>query len=281
MPGGRVVFIQRLDRLLVVDLQLLDQPFQRVGLERHAGRVARLEHLQHLAVEDLVNQAAWLLQDHAAVFRVGVRIQIRALVHKASAFDVDHHAVRIGQTVRFIGQITAAVIGRLGIDRCRMTTAPMAPRHGADIHRHFQAVAVVKVRAAHLGVIPRVAEIKPAPRRIGFKPTRGQHHRFRVERGNAVRPARHDAVHATALALRQPHRAGVVADLDTHRLGGLKPRLGQAHTFVHGTHERAFGPFYFAADAHSHDGMGELEMHASFFLDPAHRVIRFINQDGR
>ena len=70
--GRRVVRIQRLHCLLLVDLQLIDQTFERIRAERFARTVARLEQVEHLAVEDLVGQTLRLLQDHAAVFGIGI-----------------------------------------------------------------------------------------------------------------------------------------------------------------------------------------------------------------
>ena len=55
MLRGCVVLVQRADRLrLVVDVELGDEVLQRVGRDRLAGGVARLEQVDDLGVEDLV-----------------------------------------------------------------------------------------------------------------------------------------------------------------------------------------------------------------------------------
>src|SRR4029077_628440 len=101
-----------------------------------------------------------------------------------------------------------------------------------DVHRHLEPVAIVEIGAAHFGVVPRVTEIEPAPRRIGLESTGGEHHCFGIERGNAVGSARHHAVYAAGFALREPHGTRVIANFDAHRLRGFKPRLGQAYALV-------------------------------------------------
>src|SRR3712207_2577100 len=81
--GGGVVLVQRAYRLGAVDVELLDERLQRVGLVRLARLVTRLEELQHLAVEDLIDDALRLLEDETPVLGVGERVEIGAFVDPA------------------------------------------------------------------------------------------------------------------------------------------------------------------------------------------------------
>src|SRR6185436_9157368 len=113
--------------------------------------------------------------------------------------------------------------GSLGIDRGGVAAAPVAPRHRADLHRHPETVAVVEIGAAHLGMVPWIAEVAPPPFGIRFETAAREHHGLGVERGDAVGAAGDDAIHATALSLREARRAGVVEYLDVRLLGRLEP----------------------------------------------------------
>jgi len=63
--------VQRADRLrLVVDVELGDEVLQRVGRDRLAGGIARLEQVDDLGVEDLVSLGAGFGEDSAAVLGV-------------------------------------------------------------------------------------------------------------------------------------------------------------------------------------------------------------------
>ena len=277
----RVVGVERFECLLLVDLQLIDQAFKRVRAERLARRVTRLQQIEHLAVEDLVGEALRLLQDHAAVFGVGIRIEVSALIDPAVAFDVEHDALRVGKPVGLVGHVAAAVVGCGGNDRRRMTAAPVAPRHGANVERHLQAVTVVEVRAAHLGVVPRLAEVTQAPFRIGFKTTATEDHRLRSERLQAFRRAHHHTADAAAFVLREADHRVVITNIDADLFAGLEPGLRQADTFMHGANDGADRPFDLALDLDAHDRLREFELVAAGVLQPAHRIPRFFDQNFR
>ena len=76
-----------------VDRQLLDQAASESAIDRLARLVAPLEQARDLVVEDLVGDAARLVEDDAAELGVRVELEVLALVEEAPAVDVDQHAV--------------------------------------------------------------------------------------------------------------------------------------------------------------------------------------------
>ena len=89
---------------------------QRVGRRRAAGLVAPFQQARDLVVEDLLGDAARLVEDDPAQLGVGVELEVLALVEEAPAVDVDQHAVRIREPVGLVGELAVAVRRRLGVD---------------------------------------------------------------------------------------------------------------------------------------------------------------------
>src|SRR5205823_11395523 len=116
-----------------------------------------------LLVEHLPCELAWLLQHDAAIFRIGVIAEIRALVDEAFAGRVDQHCERVTVLLELVADREVAEFGRVHFPLHRMAARPIAAWARTDIERHADAVAGVEARAAHLGEIPARAEIKRAP----------------------------------------------------------------------------------------------------------------------
>src|SRR5260370_41651779 len=70
-----------------------------------AGRVARLEQCDSLAVENLPGDGARLVKDGPAEFGVGVKILVLAFVDEALAELVEHHAIDVGEAVVVVGHL--------------------------------------------------------------------------------------------------------------------------------------------------------------------------------
>ncbi len=140
--------------------------------------------------------------------------------------------------------------GRVGVDRGGVTAGPLPVRERADLHRHAQAIAGVVAGAAHLGVVPRPAEVAGAPLRVGLEPAAAQHHRLRPDLVEPLRALGKHAGDAPAPILQQAHRRGVVADLDALALRDLEPHRGEAHALVSRADHRAGRPLEGVPDLH-------------------------------
>jgi hypothetical protein len=149
----------------MLERQLVDQRREGIGGERLPRLVAALEEMGHLRVEDLVGDAARLVQDDAAELRVGVELEVLALVEEPPALRVQEDAVGVREAVGLVRELAVAVGRRLGVDRGRVAAGPLAVGEGAHLDRHAQAVARVVAGAA----IPRPAEVPRAPFRIGLE----------------------------------------------------------------------------------------------------------------
>src|SRR5258708_28220785 len=99
-----------------------------------AGRVARLEQCDSLAVENLPGDGARLVKDGPAEFGVGVKILVLALVDEALAELVEHHAIDVGEAVCLVRQLAIPLGRRLGVGPRRMASAPPPPPHPSPPH---------------------------------------------------------------------------------------------------------------------------------------------------
>ena len=168
--AGRVVLVQRADRLrLVVDVELGDEVLQRVGRDRLAGGVARLEQVDDLGVEDLVGLGAGFGEDGAAVLCIGEHGAVLPFVDEAAAPAVDHDAVGVAEAVASVGEFARGEVAPVGRDRGGVAAAPLAPGHGADGHGHAQAVALIVRGAAHLGATDQWTDVLGAHLHVGLE----------------------------------------------------------------------------------------------------------------
>src|SRR5258708_9220214 len=98
-----------------------------------AGRVARLEQCDSLAVENLPGDGARLVKDGPAEFGVGVKILVLAFVDEALAELVEHHAIDVGEAVGLVGQLAIAAGRRPRGAPRPMSYPPLPPPHRAPL----------------------------------------------------------------------------------------------------------------------------------------------------
>ena len=157
--------------------------FQRIGGDRLTGLVARLEQVDHLANRRSARPLApGSARIGAAEFGVGEEGAVLALVDEAAAFAVEHHGIDVAQAIAAIGQFARREVAPIGADRRGMAAAPLAPGHGADVHRHAQAIALV-VAACHA----------PSPHRPSGRYAGCASARWLRSRRNRARPISHAA----------------------------------------------------------------------------------------
>src|SRR5207237_2962070 len=125
---------------------------QRIGLlfgrARDAVFVAQQVH--GFLVEDLPGEHTGLLQDLAAIFRIGVAVEIGAFVEKALALRVDDNPKRITVLLKAVADIEIAKRRRVDIPGAGMRARPMPVWRRAEIERHAEPLAGVEAAAAHL-----------------------------------------------------------------------------------------------------------------------------------
>ena len=186
-----------------------------------------------LGIEDLPGELPRLLQDHPAVFGVGVVAEIRALVDEAPPGRVHHDGEGVAVLLELIADREVAELWRVPFPAHRVAARPVAIGHRADIERHADPVAGIEPCPAHLGELPAGAEIARAPFVITLESAGGEHHRFRPDLLDA----------ALALHLHPAHRhpvedevgrAVAVTDLDAPRGGDLVQRIDQPGTAAPG-----------------------------------------------
>ncbi len=129
-------------------------------------------------VEDLPGEHARLVQDLAAVFGIGVAVEIEAFVQITLAARVDDDAERVVVFLEAVADIEIAKGRRVQIPGDRMRARPVAGDRRTQIERHLQSLAGVEARAAHLGEVPIRPEIARPHLGIGLEPAAGQHHRL-------------------------------------------------------------------------------------------------------
>ena len=107
--------------------------------------------------------SARLLQHDAAIFRVGVVAEVRALIEKALALRIDHDAELVAVAFVAHAGVEIAKIRRIAVPGHGMAAGPLAIRLRADRQCHADAIAGVVTRAADLGHVPAGPEITCAP----------------------------------------------------------------------------------------------------------------------
>src|SRR3954451_23556185 len=96
-----------------------------------------------LLVEDLPGEHAGLLQDFAAVFGVGIGVEIETLVEKALASGIDDDAKRIAVLLKPVADIEIADRRRVEVPGAGMRARPVPGRRRADVERHPVTLAGV------------------------------------------------------------------------------------------------------------------------------------------
>ena len=163
--------------------------------------------MHDLLVEDLPGELLRLVEDHSAVFGIGVVAEVGALVDETLAVGIDHDAERIAVLLETVAHREVAEGRRVAVPADGMAAGPVAVRHGADLERHADAVAGVEARTAHLGELPVRAEIAAAPLRIRLEPATGKHHRAARQFRRAPVDAGDHAMHAVVVWISDSARA--------------------------------------------------------------------------
>ena len=99
------------------------------------------QQLHDFLVEDLPGELIGLVQDYAAVFRVGVIAEIGAFVDEAATSGIDHDARGIGVFLEVVADAEIAEFRRIIVPADRVASRPIAIDVGTDVHRHLDAVA--------------------------------------------------------------------------------------------------------------------------------------------
>src|SRR6185369_16729727 len=181
---------------------------------------------------------AGLLQDDAAVFRIGEVAEIGALIEEAFTLGVDHDAVEIAVAKPVVARLDAAEVAGVALPGARMAARPLAVGLRADVERHADAVAGVEAGAAHLCHVPAGAEIARPPFAVGFEAAARQHHGVRRE---ILRHAIDLGAHAfdATRSAQQRDAAGAIAHVNAEPFGVLEVSLHQAFAAAVGIYHRA------------------------------------------
>src|SRR5258707_1343963 len=89
----------------------------------------------HLAVEDLPGELPRLIQNDAAVLRLGVVAEVSSLVDEAPALGVDVDPPWIGMLLELVADREVAELGRVALPGDRVAARPVAgsiPIHGGS-----------------------------------------------------------------------------------------------------------------------------------------------------
>src|SRR5713226_6051131 len=120
-----------------------------------------------------------------------------------------------------------------------MASAPLTPRHRADLERHPKPVALVMHRAAHLRMVPRPPEVLRTPRHVGLEPAACEHDRTRADLMDSARVVHGHAAHPSAAVLHEATRARLVAHFDALFLRGREPHPREPDALVGSAQDRA------------------------------------------
>src|SRR4029077_19514717 len=112
-----------------------------------------------LLVEDLPGEHARLLQDFAAVFGVGIAVEVEDLFDKPLPARGDDDAERVAVLLKAVADIEIADRRRVEVPGAGMRARPMPGRRRPEIERHLETLPGVVARAAHLREVPAGAQI--------------------------------------------------------------------------------------------------------------------------
>src|SRR6266511_2222221 len=90
----------------------------------------------HLRIEDLPGELPGLLEDRAAILRVGEDVEVGALVHEAAAVGVDEDAEGIAVLLELVADGELAELGRVPVPAAGVAARPVAEGVGADLEGH-------------------------------------------------------------------------------------------------------------------------------------------------
>ena len=208
------------DQRIRIDPELLRERRQVIGDDGRAGRVARLEQVHGLVVEELERPRALLRADGRAGLGVRHPHVHLALVDEALAVGVQQQRVGVAVAAHLVGEPQVADIGRARVERRCVAAAPVAGGLRARVHGRGEHGAHVEARAAHLHEIPAGAEPALAHLGVRLEPARGQH-RDRVHLGDPGHPLDHDAA-ARGAVHEQLGDGRLVPDVDARGLDGAE-----------------------------------------------------------
>src|SRR2546426_2076652 len=218
---GRVEGAHGTEKALGIHIfELRGQLFER--LRPHLGHardaVLGAQQMKHLRIEDLPGELPGLLEDRAAVLRVGEAVEVGALVDEAPAVGVDEDAEGIAVLLELVADGELAELGRVPVPAAGVAARPVAEGVGADLQGHAEAVAGVEARAAHLGQLPARTEVARPPLGVGLEAAAGEHDRPRDEITNLSTAAYAHAVY-THTVPQERQRPRLVEDLDPTPVG--------------------------------------------------------------
>ena len=81
---------------------------------------------EYLLVEDLPGELTGLHEDDAAVFRVGVIAEVRALVDETFAIGIDHDAPRVGVLLEVVADRKVTELGRIAVPAYGVAAGPVS-----------------------------------------------------------------------------------------------------------------------------------------------------------
>ena len=142
--------------------------------------------MDNLLVEDLPGEHAGLVQDLAAVFCVGIAVEVEAFVEEALAPGIDDDPERVVVLLETVADIEVAKGRGVHIPGDGMRARPVPGDCGAEVERHLQALPGVEARAAHLGEVPVRPEIACPHLGIGLETAAGEDHRLGAQLANAA-----------------------------------------------------------------------------------------------
>ena len=192
----------------------------------------------HFCVEHLPCELPRLLQHRAAVLRVGVVAEVRALIDEALPVRVHHDAEGIAVLLEAVAHREVPELRGVPIPPHGVASRPVPVGHRTGFERHADPVAGVEPRPPHPREIPARAEVAGAPLGVRLEAAAGEHHGLPAHRERALLPARHDAPHRPAL-LDERHRARFVEDLDAFAFAALPQILDEPGTATPGLHRES------------------------------------------
>ena len=134
----------RLQKAARIDaFEPLGQGFESVGLLLGDARdaVFLAQEMDDFLVEDLPGEHAGLVQDLAAVFGIGVAVEVEPLVEETLAARIDDDAERVVVLLEAVADIEVAKGRRVQVPGDGVRARPMPGDGGADIERHLQPLA--------------------------------------------------------------------------------------------------------------------------------------------
>ena len=191
--------------------QLLQRVCLRLG--DAADAILAAQQRVRLGIKNLPGEHARQAHDPAAVFRIGVAVEIGALIDIALALGIDEDAEWIVVLLELVADGEVAIGRRVDVPGHRVASRPVAVRPRAGSERHVEARAHVETSAADFRELPARPEIAGAHLRIGFKAAAGKYYCAGVDRNAFAAMLGNHPGDAAALA-DQADRGRLVHDWD-------------------------------------------------------------------